>query len=100
MAIEHQYRSREFRGDLRKSCSDIAANADWNASPYLLVVDGKSQPNGGTSAATPLIRIPSSPSSMRIAARATGWDMSPRICINRRRAPLEWERRAALMLAS
>lgn len=33
---------------------DIAANADWNASPYLLVVDGKSQPNGGTSAATPL----------------------------------------------
>jgi kumamolisin len=34
---------------------DIAANADWNASPYLLVVDGKSQPNGGTSAATPLI---------------------------------------------
>ncbi len=34
---------------------DIAANADWNASPYLLVVDGQSQPNGGTSAATPLI---------------------------------------------
>jgi kumamolisin len=33
---------------------DIAANADWNASPYLLVVDGKMQPNGGTSAATPL----------------------------------------------
>lgn len=34
---------------------DLAANADWNASPYLLVVDGKSQPNGGTSAATPLV---------------------------------------------
>jgi kumamolisin len=33
---------------------DIAANADWNASPYLLVVDGKAQGNGGTSAATPL----------------------------------------------
>jgi kumamolisin len=33
---------------------DIAANADWNASPYLLVVDGSAQPNGGTSAATPL----------------------------------------------
>jgi kumamolisin len=34
---------------------DIAANADWNASPYLLVVDGNSQPNGGTSAAAPLL---------------------------------------------
>jgi kumamolisin len=34
---------------------DLAANADWNASPYLLVVDGKKQPNGGTSAATPLV---------------------------------------------
>ncbi len=34
---------------------DLAANADWNASPYLLVVDGGPQPNGGTSAATPLI---------------------------------------------
>jgi kumamolisin len=34
---------------------DLAANADWFASPYLLVVDGSSQPNGGTSAATPLI---------------------------------------------
>jgi kumamolisin len=33
---------------------DLAANADWNASPYLLVVDGKPQGNGGTSAATPL----------------------------------------------
>jgi kumamolisin len=33
---------------------DIAANADWDASPYLLVVDGKAEPNGGTSAATPL----------------------------------------------
>ena len=34
---------------------DLAANADWNASPYLLVVDGSAQPNGGTSAATPLV---------------------------------------------
>lgn len=33
---------------------DVAANADWNASPYLLVVDGGAQPNGGTSAASPL----------------------------------------------
>ena len=34
---------------------DLAANADWVASPYLLVVDGQPQPNGGTSAATPLV---------------------------------------------
>lgn len=34
---------------------DIAANADWNKSPYLLVVGGAPQPNGGTSAATPLV---------------------------------------------
>jgi len=34
---------------------DIAANADWVASPYLLVVDGGAQANGGTSAATPLV---------------------------------------------
>jgi len=34
---------------------DLAANADWVASPYLLVVDGGAQPNGGTSAATPLV---------------------------------------------
>jgi kumamolisin len=34
---------------------DLAANADWNASPYLLYVDGQPQPNGGTSAATPLV---------------------------------------------
>jgi kumamolisin len=33
---------------------DVAANADWTASPYLMVVDGTAQPNGGTSAATPL----------------------------------------------
>ncbi|SAK93490.1 serine protease, kumamolysin [Caballeronia catudaia] len=33
---------------------DVSANADWNASPYLLVVDGHAQPNGGTSAASPL----------------------------------------------
>jgi kumamolisin len=33
---------------------DVAANADWDASPYLLVVDGNAEPNGGTSAATPL----------------------------------------------
>lgn len=42
-------------GGLNGRCiPDVAANADWNASPYLLVVDGKAQPNGGTSAATPL----------------------------------------------
>jgi kumamolisin len=34
---------------------DIAANADWTASPYLLVVNGTAQGNGGTSAATPLL---------------------------------------------
>jgi kumamolisin len=34
---------------------DLAANADWGASPYLLVVDGQAQPNGGTSAAAPLV---------------------------------------------
>jgi kumamolisin len=34
---------------------DLAANADWTASPYLLVVDGSPQPNGGTSAASPLV---------------------------------------------
>jgi kumamolisin len=33
---------------------DVAANADWNASPYLLVVNGQAEPNGGTSAASPL----------------------------------------------
>jgi kumamolisin len=40
---------------LGRCIPDIAANADWNASPYLLVVDGKAGPNGGTSAATPLV---------------------------------------------
>ena len=34
---------------------DLAANADWTASPYVMVVDGQQQPNGGTSAAAPLI---------------------------------------------
>jgi len=34
---------------------DLSANADWNASPYLLVVDNGAQGNGGTSAATPLV---------------------------------------------
>ena len=34
---------------------DLAANADWFASPYLLVVNGGSEPNGGTSAASPLV---------------------------------------------
>jgi kumamolisin len=34
---------------------DVAANADWDASPYLLVVDGGSESNGGTSAASPLV---------------------------------------------
>jgi kumamolisin len=42
-------------GSINGRCvPDIAANADWNASPYLLVVDGSAQANGGTSAATPL----------------------------------------------
>jgi kumamolisin len=40
---------------LGRCVPDVAANADWNASPYLLVVDGQPQPNGGTSAASPLI---------------------------------------------
>src|SRR5262249_40234888 len=34
---------------------DVSANADWNASPYLLVVDNGAQGNGGTSAASPLV---------------------------------------------
>jgi kumamolisin len=34
---------------------DLGANADWDVSPYLLVVDGGAQPNGGTSAASPLV---------------------------------------------
>jgi kumamolisin len=34
---------------------DLAANADWTVSPYLLYVDGGAQPNGGTSAASPLV---------------------------------------------
>ncbi len=33
---------------------DIALNADWGISPYLLVMDGQAFPNGGTSAASPL----------------------------------------------
>jgi len=42
-------------GNTGRCVPDLAANADWNASPYLLVVDGQSQPNGGTSAASPLV---------------------------------------------
>jgi len=34
---------------------DLAANADWTASPYLLVIDGHLHPRGGTSAASPLV---------------------------------------------
>jgi len=34
---------------------DLAANADWSQSPYLTVVGGQTQPNGGTSAAAPLV---------------------------------------------
>src|SRR5262249_52803267 len=34
---------------------DLSANADWNASPYLLVVDNGAEGNGGTSAASPLV---------------------------------------------
>jgi kumamolisin len=41
-----------FEGD---GLRDVAANADWTASPYLLVVDGNGEPNGGTSAASPLV---------------------------------------------
>jgi kumamolisin len=41
-------------GIVGRCIPDIAANADWSASPYLLVVDGGAQPNGGTSAAAPL----------------------------------------------
>lgn len=40
---------------LGRCIPDLSANADWNASPYLLVVDGSAQPNGGTSAASPLV---------------------------------------------
>jgi kumamolisin len=41
-------------GKVGRCVPDAAANADWDASPYLLVVGGASQPNGGTSAAAPL----------------------------------------------
>lgn len=41
-------------GAMVGQCVPDVANADWNASPYLLVVDGGAQPNGGTSAASPL----------------------------------------------
>lgn len=41
-------------GLLGRCVPDVAANADWDASPYLLVLDGQSNGNGGTSAATPL----------------------------------------------
>ena len=34
---------------------DISANADWTKSPYFIYVNGSPQPNGGTSAATPLV---------------------------------------------
>jgi len=34
---------------------DVAANADWDASPYLMVVDGETTSNGGTSSASPLV---------------------------------------------
>ncbi|HVA51601.1 MAG TPA: S53 family peptidase [Pirellulales bacterium] len=40
---------------LGRCIPDLSANADWTASPYLLVVDGHAQPNGGTSAASPLV---------------------------------------------
>ncbi len=41
-------------GIVGRCVPDVAANADWDASPYLLVVGGQAQPNGGTSAASPL----------------------------------------------
>ena len=39
---------------LGRCVPDVAANADWSVSPYLLVVNGVPQANGGTSAASPL----------------------------------------------
>ena len=43
-------------GAIKGRClPDLAANADWTASPYVLCVDGRVVPNGGTSAAAPLI---------------------------------------------
>ena len=44
--------SKAIRG---RCIPDLAANADWTASPYLLMVDGKAMSYGGTSAAAPLI---------------------------------------------
>jgi kumamolisin len=38
-----------------RAIPDLAANADWNASPYLMVVGGQAIANGGTSAASPLV---------------------------------------------
>lgn len=43
------------RAMLGRVIPDISANADWTKSPYLMVVNGQMQANGGTSAATPLI---------------------------------------------
>jgi kumamolisin len=42
-------------GIVGRCIPDLAANADWSASPYLLVIGSKSRPNGGTSAAGPLV---------------------------------------------
>jgi kumamolisin len=47
--------SRNPGAILGRCLPDLSANADWDAAPYALVVDGQLQPNGGTSAATPLI---------------------------------------------
>ena len=40
---------------LGRCLPDLSANADWDAAPYALLVDGQLQPNGGTSAAAPLV---------------------------------------------
>lgn len=42
-------------GIVGRCLPDLAANADWTASPYLLCVDNGIEPNGGTSAAAPLV---------------------------------------------
>ncbi|MGH7617676.1 MAG: S53 family peptidase, partial [Gemmatimonadaceae bacterium] len=43
------------QGIVGRCVPDVAANADWDASPYLLVVDQQAEGNGGTSAAAPLV---------------------------------------------
>jgi kumamolisin len=49
-----QIRSVNAHAFVGRCVPDVSANADWSVSPYLMVVDGQPQPNGGTSAASPL----------------------------------------------